>query len=306
MTRDVGTQGMHMALSFTMQPVQNPAASRGRIPLLVTGAAGSIGACFARRMHERYRLRLMVREERDGKDIAAYGEVQVCDLADITGLKRACEGIDTVLHLAGTADPSAEWQAILADNIIGTYHVFAAAKAAGCRRVVYASSIHAVSGYPMDVQVKPTDPVNPGDLYGVSKCFGEALGRYLAEHEGLSVIAVRIGAFLKRADVENDTTVDVIDAFVSDDDLMDLLVRAIDDRSLRWAVLHGLSDNRFKRLDISSARELLGYAPSDDTARLQPGLRALGLGQRMIGHNVDDERQRSGMRSELERLNGSH
>src|SRR3712207_7646535 len=75
------------------------------------------------------------------------------------------------------------------------YHTFVAAKAAGCRRVIYASSIHAVSGYPSDVQVKTSEPVNPGDLYGVTKCFGEALGRYMAEKEGLSVIALRIGAF---------------------------------------------------------------------------------------------------------------
>ena len=57
-----------------------------------------------------------------------------------------------------------------------------AARAAGLRRVIYASSIHAVSGGPTDVQVKPEDPVNPGDLYGVSKCFGEALARYMAAH----------------------------------------------------------------------------------------------------------------------------
>ena len=53
----------------------------------------------------------------------------------------------------------------------------------------------AVSGYPKNIQVKTSEPVNPGDLYGVTKCFGEALGRYMAEQEGLSVIALRIGGF---------------------------------------------------------------------------------------------------------------
>ena len=91
--------------------------------------------------------------------------------------------------------PQTLWsRAVLQNNVVGTYHLFAAAKAAGCRRVVYASSIHAVSGHPPDAQVGPDDPVNPGDLYGVSKCFGEALARYMAEQEGLSAIAVRIGA----------------------------------------------------------------------------------------------------------------
>src|SRR4029450_951651 len=77
----------------------------------------------------------------------------------------------------------------------GPYNPFVAAKSANCRRFIYASSIHAVSGYPADVQVKTSEPVNPGDLYGVTKCFGEALGRYMAEKEGLSTIALRIGAF---------------------------------------------------------------------------------------------------------------
>ncbi len=91
--------------------------------------------------------------------------------------------------------PIALWKDLLEANIIGTYNVFVAAKAAGVRRVIYASSIHAVSGYPADVQVKTTEPVNPGDIYGVSKCFGEALARYMAEKEGVSAIALRIGAF---------------------------------------------------------------------------------------------------------------
>src|SRR5207237_718422 len=107
----------------------------------------------------------------------------------------ACAGIDTVLHLAASASPSSTWDVVLNANIVGTYHAFVAAKVARCRRVIYASSIHAVSGYPADVQVHTTDPVNPGDLYGVSKCFGEAMARYMAEQEGLSAIALRIGGF---------------------------------------------------------------------------------------------------------------
>jgi uronate dehydrogenase len=65
---------------------------------------------------------------------------------------------------------------------VGLINVFGAAADAGCRRVVLASSIHAVSGYPAGYQIHADDPVNPGDLYGVSKCFGEAMGRMMAEH----------------------------------------------------------------------------------------------------------------------------
>ena len=123
--------------------------------------------------------------EDDIDSLRPLGEAVTCDLADLEKLKQLCIGVHTIVHMAGDADASATWADLLAANIVGTYHVFAAAKFAGVKRVIYASSIHAVSGYPADYQVHTTDPVNPGDLYGVSKCFGEAMARYAAGQEGV-------------------------------------------------------------------------------------------------------------------------
>ncbi len=234
----------------------------------MTGAAGFIGTHFAAHAPERFDLRLMVRpgEMVEGRDVVE------ADLADLVALKAACEGIDTVLHLAGQSSPRAEWGPLLESNIVGTYNLFATAKSAGCRRVIFASSIHAVSGYPSDVQVGPEDPVAPGDLYGVTKCFGEALARYMAEQEGLSDIAIRIGAFLLPEWVRNPERIDNMDAWVSPRDLLQLLVRCVDDETLQFAIFNGLSGNRFNRLDISNARELVGYAPEDDFSRENPAL----------------------------------
>lgn len=291
-----------MALSFTTDHACDDHFPRRRIPVLITGAGGAIGRVFAHEAARHYDLRLMVRPGAADLALTDLGTVVACDLGDLDGLHDACRGIDTVVHLAGASDPSATWSQVLADNLVGTYHLFTAAKAAGCRRVVYASSIHAVSGYPTDVQVKASDPVNPGDLYGVSKCFGEALGRYLAEQEGLSVIAVRIGACLPPSAVAEPEAMGVLDAWIAEDDLVDLLMRAIDDRSLRWAVLHAVSDNRFKRLDISTARELLGFSPSGDAFKERREIAALGLGAQVLAHNLGDGRQSSGLRDELARL----
>src|SRR5215212_592593 len=163
--------------------------------VLVTGAAGNIGSYFAEHSHNRYDLRLMARNDGEAKEVRQYGEVVVGELDDLENLKGFCRGIDTVVHLAADPSPDAVWDSLLENNIVGAYHMMVAAKSAGCRRLIYASSIHAVSGYPADVQVKTVDPVNPGDLYGVTKCFGEAMGRYLAEQEGVSAICLRIGAF---------------------------------------------------------------------------------------------------------------
>ncbi len=207
--------------------------------------------------------------------LADYGKVVEADLSDQGALRKLCRGIDTVVHLAGNPDPSAEWEELLPANILGTYNIFAAAHAAGCRRVVFASSIHAVMGYAPDVQVKTDDPVNPADIYGVTKCFGEALGRYFAEQEGLSVIAIRIGAFQKKSVARREDSLPMVNSFVSHRDLADLMGRCVDDEMIKFAIFHGLSNDRFKRLDISDAREFLKYAPRDDYAREHPRLKRI-------------------------------
>lgn len=274
------------------------AAARRRV--LVTGAAGNIGAYFAEHSHEQYDLRLMVHKiDERAEALREYGEVVTAELTDLDALKQLCQGVDTVVHLAGDPSPSAAWGSLLESNIVGAYNTFVAAKAAGCRRVIYASSIHAVSGYPADVQVKTSEPVNPGDLYGVTKCFGEALGRYMAEQEGLSVIALRIGAFQPHAAARDEGSIGMLDAWVSQRDLNQLIERCIDVENITFAVLQGLSDNRFKRLDISDARALVGYQPQDDLTEENPKLKQLRLGETVRSHSRADQGQESGIREEL-------
>jgi uronate dehydrogenase len=293
-----------MADSFSVRkPLspRNPGNPHGDIAhrrVLITGAAGRIGSSFAEHAHRQYDLRLMVREDDDPAPIEGYGEVVTGELADLDRLKHLFTGVDTVVHLAADPSPNAIWDSVIANNITGTYHVFVAAKAAGVRRVIYASSIHAVSGYPVDLQVKSNDPVNPGDLYGVSKCFGEALARYMAEQEGVSAIAIRIGAFQPESAAEKPDSLHMLDAWVSHRDLNQLIERCIDAQALRFAIFAGLSDNRFKRMDITDARELVGYRPQDDLTRENPRLRRLQLNETIGAHNVQDT-GKSGLRNEL-------
>lgn len=272
--------------------------------ILVTGAAGTIGRYYARHAPGHHHLRLMVHSwDERAEALKKYGTVVQGDLSSIRQLTDLCDGVDTVIHLGGEPSADATWSSLLPANIVGTYHLFVAAKTAGVRRVIYASSIHAVSGYPIDVQVKTSEPVNPGDLYGVSKCFGEALGRYMAEQEGLSVIALRIGAFQPISVAQMSKNSSLLDAFVSERDLHQLIVRCVDDDRLKFAIFHGLSNNRFKRLDITDAREAVGYAPQDDLAAENPQLKRTALAKKPIVHNRAEHP--SGLREELE-LSRSH
>jgi UDP-glucose 4-epimerase len=297
-TRSFGNRSVEseMGLDFTFTQPYPSSPKRRRV--LVTGAAGRIGSALAESTHDRYELRLMVHEQDKKEKITGFGEVVEADLKDLEALKRVCQGVDTVVHLAADPNPEATWDSILSNNIVGDYNITVAAKASGCRRVVFASSIHAVSGYPPDVQVKPSDPVNPGDLYGVSKCFGEAFGRYMAEQEGLSFIAIRIGGFQPLDYVQQTQAMGLMDCWVSHRDLIQLICQCIDDECLKFAIFHGISDNRFKRLDITSARELLGYSPADDFTEVNPDLVELNLDDRVMSQSQRDG-SKSGIRAEL-------
>ena len=302
-----------MPHSFTLSPnpFANPkpfAAPAGgtatgvKRTVLVTGAAGNIGSSFAEHAADRYDLRLMVRptDKPEKVDrIARFGQVVRADLSDLPKLKELFGGVDTVVHLAADPDPNATWASLLPNNIVGTYNTMAGAKAAGCRRVVYASSIHAVGGYGPEVQVKTSEPPNPGDLYGVTKCFGEALGRYMAEQEGLSVIAVRIGAFQPTANVAKPAALGFADCWISPRDMNQLFDRCIAADHLRWAVVHGLSGNAFNHLDISDAKALLGYDPQDDAAATAPELAPLNLKRGLMTHSMKDSWSKSGMREDV-------
>lgn len=275
-----------MPLSFTVNEIHVPLKSTRLRRVLVTGAAGHIGSYYAEHAPAHHERRLMIRpgDTEGAKKLSAWGEVVEANLDDRSRLIALCQGMDTVVHLAADPSPDAAWDSLLQANIVGTYNLMSAARVAGVKRVVYASSIHAVSGYPPDVQVKTSEPVNPGDLYGVSKCFGEALGRYFAEQEGMSVIALRIGAFQPLREAADPHNANLLDAFVSRRDMNQLIVRCVDDETLRFAIFHGLSNNRFKRLDLSDARALLGYEPHDDLAAENPQFKHTALAEEPETH----------------------
>ncbi len=234
-----------------------------RRKVLITGAAGRIGTAFRERYGDRYDLRLV-----DRNRVPEPGEHEHCveDLVSLDSALRVCEGVDTVIHLAADPSPRATfYDTLLPLNVQMTYNMFHAAVAQKCRRLIFASSIHAVNAYPLDYQIHPADPVLPGDLYGVTKCWGEALCAYYGSREGLSCIAIRIGAFgtPERLAECNDSR--LLSLWVSHDDLSQLIHRCIEAADdVRFLIVQGVSDNQLKRMDISNARELRGYAPQDN------------------------------------------
>jgi nucleoside-diphosphate-sugar epimerase len=237
--------------------------------ILVTGGCGKIGSYFVRFASNRYTIRVVDKVAWDLEKFGPFSvESLVADLQDPTACRQACEGMDMVIHLAADADPEADFEdSLLGNNIIATYNMFRAAREAGCRRFIFASSVHAVAAYPPDVQIKVNMPVRPTSLYGVSKCFGEALTAHFAFNEGLPGIALRIGAYVF-PEHPDDLLPTEWDAFLSPDDFNDLLVRCLETPNITFAIAHVISDNKFKRLDLTETREILGYQPKADAFEL--------------------------------------
>ncbi|WP_157987715.1 NAD-dependent epimerase/dehydratase family protein [Jiangella endophytica] len=263
--------------------------------VLVTGGAGTIGSGFASWAADAYDLTLVDLPGRFSDRHADLGRIVEADLTDLAAVKEALAGIDTVVHLGGERSPSALWSQLLPANIVGTYNVVAAAVAAGCRRVVYASSVHAVSGYPAGTQVRETDPVRPGDLYGVSKCFGEALGSFAAGTEGLSFVALRIGAFREPAELEEPDSGWKLRDFCAPADLYRLMRRVIDAEGIGFEIYNAVSGNAFTRLPMHKASHDLGFEPEYDAFELATPFRDA---VHSVG-GLDDKIPLSGLRDDV-------
>jgi uronate dehydrogenase len=217
-------------------------------------------------MGARFRFRLADLVSDDLGDTSGAGHEILClDIRDAAAVRDACAGVDGVLHLAADPSPEGEWESsLLPVNVQGTLNVLRGAAATGVGRVVLASSLHAVGGYPLAQPIPHDAPPRPTNLYGASKAAGEALGAVFAAN-GLPVIAVRIGACdAPWLHAEPPPGPGDISAWVSPRDLNDLLARCLTAPLSGFQTVYGVSDNQPNRVDLAGTRALLDYAPRDD------------------------------------------
>lgn len=242
--------------------------------VLLTGASGRIGQAVYQ--HTRGRFQFTLCDLQPLPFAPAQGdEFVVADLTDAAAVPALVAGIDTVAHLAGIPDPDAAFAELLPANILATTHLLDAAVAAGCRRFVFASSAQAVEGYKRDTQIPDRAAPRPANMYGVTKSYGEALCAYHAFAGKISCVALRIGAF-EEPGSPGVTTARDLSAWLSPRDGAQLIERAIEAELNGFFIGHGISDNRFKRFDLTETRRVLGYAPRDDAFRTFPLASILG------------------------------
>lgn len=234
-------------------------ASTIRFPrLLLTGAAGNLGREMRPRL-KAYCDTLRVSHRSDAIDPAGPGEeLAVADLADKAAVMAMLDGVDAVVHLGGVSTEQT-WESILDGNIVGMVNLYEAARHAGTKRIVFASSNHVTGFYRQDEVVSPRDPVRPDGFYGLSKCFGENLAQLYWDRFGLETVSLRIGSsFAAPRDRR------MLATWMSFDDTERLIVAALTAPVVGHSILYGMSDNATTWWDNTSARHI-GYRPQDSS-----------------------------------------
>lgn len=245
--------------------------------IAVTGASGTIGS----------RLCEDLAADHEIVRIDVKGVKTPVDVLDLAALENAFGGCETVVHLAGIVKVKADWHETNV-NLTGTYNAFEAARRAGCKRLIFASSNHAVGMYEVDgapaiyeprngTLLRDDVPLRPDGLYGVWKAFGEVLGRYYSDEYGMQVACLRIGAIRKNdtpapEDLSNEATwLRISDAdkrkrmaaiWMSQADLA-RLVRAIVASEVPFGIVYGVGDNATRFWDLEAGRTLYGFWPRD-------------------------------------------
>jgi len=222
--------------------------------VLVTGAAGGIGTQLRSLLKGVY-PHLRFSDIRAPAELAADPAFTPADLADLAQVEKIVEGVDGIVHLGGESVEQS-WERILNANIIGCYNLFEAARRKKVKRVVFASSNHAVGFYPRRRRIGVGDPVRPDSRYGVSKAFGESIGALYAFKHGLRVTCIRIGNFA-------DAPVDArrLSIWLKPEDLVQLIRIGLEHPDLRYEIFFGASDNARSFWDNEPAFRY-GYRPT--------------------------------------------
>lgn len=234
--------------------------------ILITGAAGRLGRELRRGLAPLART-LRLADRVAITDLAPNEQALTFDLADEAAVQAAVQGVDVIVHFGG-APMERPWDEILNANIRGSYHIYEAARKAGVRRVVYASSVHAIGYHRLEDHIDTRAPHRPDGLYGLSKCFVEDLGQLYWDKFGLETVALRIfSSFPEPADHR------MLWSWLSFDDCIRLVTASLTAPRVGFTVAFGISDNAVKPVDNSLAGHL-GFHPADNTETFRAALAA--------------------------------
>jgi uronate dehydrogenase len=227
--------------------------------ILLTGAAGNLGRQLRSALAQWADV-VRLSDITPLGEAAAHEEHVVLDLADRAGVDALLEGVDAVVHLGGIS-VDAPFDDLLEANIRGVYNLYAAAQKHGVKRVLFASSNHAIGFHPTTTVLDADAPLRPDSLYGVTKCFGESLSRYYFDRFGLETVCMRIGSSF-----EVPKNPRMLVTYLSYRDFIELVRCSLLTNRVGHAIVYGVSNNRVVWWDNTKA-SFLGFRPQDSSAQ---------------------------------------
>jgi uronate dehydrogenase len=246
--------------------------------VVMTGAAGDIGTRLRKLLKPVY-AGLRLSDINTPAGLAPDEQFVAADLADLAQVEKAVAGAEGIIHLGGFS-VEGQWETILQANIIGCRNLFEAARRQGVKRVVFASSNHAVGFYPRFHRIGTEAHVLPDSRYGVSKAFGEAIGALYASKHGLRVTCLRIGNV---ADQPVDRRRLAI--WLKPEDLVQLVRIGLEHPDLQYEIFYGASHNERAWWDNSRAHAY-GYRPTGRAEDFRDA--ALAAQAKLPGDRVGD------------------
>lgn len=222
--------------------------------LVVTGAAGGIGTMIRGKLD--HLAEEVVLSDLEEVEVSGNEVSRPCDITDLDALRELLKGGGDVLHFGGQS-VEAPFERICEANLVGTYNLYEAARLEGVRRVLFASSNHAIGFHTRETLLDSESTTRPDSLYGVSKVYGEALANLYHDKFGIESLILRIGScFPKPRDRRQLAT------WMSPEDMIRLFERMVGVPRLGCCIVYGASDNAERWWDDSKAR-FLGWQPQD-------------------------------------------
>ncbi len=225
--------------------------------IVLTGAAGRLGgicrAPLAKMCDE-----LVSTDRVDGIDGLAANETYAqVDIGDRAAVYALLEGADMVVHFGSIAD-EASWDEIFHSNILSAHHIWEGAYQRGVKRIVFASSIHAIGMHKKHDFIGVDAVHRPDTYYGLAKCYTEDMASLYWDKRGLETVAMRIASASGK--VGNSRA---LGSWLSDGDLIQLVQKSVTAPTTGFTIVYGVSNNDRAGLDNSGA-SALGYRPKDN------------------------------------------
>ena len=244
--------------------------------ILITGGSGLIGTILNNHLNANYDVQHLDRNKPKNKEYNIF----IGNINKYEDVLESSKDASAIIHLGAAVQMDSDWKLVFDNNIESTKNVYEAAKNNNVKKVIFASSNHAVGLFENDSPYKEivrgeyknldpkkiqkideNVPIRPDSFYGVSKAFGEAIGRYYYETYKIQSINLRIGTVLKidspKSDIRHYAT------WLSHKDIAQLVEKSII-HDLKFEIFYGVSNNKWRFWDIENSYNKISYEPVEN------------------------------------------